>query len=171
MEDGAECANSSSTSSGVGSRSRRISPSAMARSASGRRPVVVRYLKGISRVAFLKRARQGRSRAVGSDHYPSQGIGRRARRLAQMRSPDEIYVWVDGIRLQVRSEDRKQCILVLIGATREGSKELVGFTNGAREMARSAARSEAAGSWGPQHLQPLALDLSPRSGEFDIICD
>src|SRR5207247_7995614 len=45
-------------------------------------------------------------------------------------------------------EDEKQCILVLIGATPEGRKELVGFTDGAREstqdLARSAARAEAA---------------------------
>ena len=34
-----------------------------------------------------------------------------------------------------RLEDEKQCILVLIGATPEGKKELVGFTDGARESA------------------------------------
>jgi putative transposase len=47
-----------------------------------------------------------------------------------------VYVWADGIYLQARLEDEKQCILVLIGATREGSKELVGFTDGARESAQ-----------------------------------
>jgi putative transposase len=58
-----------------------------------------------------------------------------------------VYIWADGIHLQVRLEDEKQCIPVLIGATPEGRKELVGFTDGARESAhdwRSAARSEAA---------------------------
>jgi hypothetical protein len=34
---------------------------------------------------------------------------------------------VDGIHLQARLEDEKQCILVLIGATPEGRKELVGY--------------------------------------------
>ena len=34
-------------------------------------------------------------------------------------------VWADGIHLQARLEDEKQCILVLIGATPEGRKELV----------------------------------------------
>jgi putative transposase len=38
--------------------------------------------------------------------------------------------------LQARLEDEKQCILVLIGATPEGRKELVGFTDGARESAQ-----------------------------------
>jgi putative transposase len=42
-----------------------------------------------------------------------------------------VYVWADGIHLQARLEDEKQCILVLIGAT----PELVGFTDGARESA------------------------------------
>jgi putative transposase len=39
-----------------------------------------------------------------------------------------VYIWADGIHLQARLEDGKQCILVLIGATPEGRKELVGFT-------------------------------------------
>jgi putative transposase len=41
----------------------------------------------------------------------------------------------DGIDLEARLEDEKQCILVLIGATPEGRKELVGFIDGARESA------------------------------------
>ena len=47
-----------------------------------------------------------------------------------------VYVWADGIHLQARLEDEKQCILVLIGATPEGKKELIGFTDGARESAQ-----------------------------------
>ena len=47
-----------------------------------------------------------------------------------------MYVWADGIYLQARLEDEKQCILVLIGATQEGRKELVGFTDGARGSAQ-----------------------------------
>lgn len=47
-----------------------------------------------------------------------------------------VYVWADGIYLQARLEEEKQCILVLIGATPEGKKELIGFTDGARESAQ-----------------------------------
>src|SRR5213592_2190113 len=47
-----------------------------------------------------------------------------------------VYIWADGIHLEARLEDEKQCILVLIGATPEGRKELVGFTDGARENAQ-----------------------------------
>ena len=48
-----------------------------------------------------------------------------------------VYVWADGIYLQARLDDEKQCILVLIGATPEGKKELVGFQVGVRESAQS----------------------------------
>ena len=50
-----------------------------------------------------------------------------------------IYVWADGIHLQARLEDDAQCILVLIGATPEGNKELIGFTDGLRESSGSWA--------------------------------
>jgi hypothetical protein len=39
-----------------------------------------------------------------------------------------VYVWTDGIYLQARLEDEKQCILVLIGATSEGRKKLIGLS-------------------------------------------
>jgi putative transposase len=32
-----------------------------------------------------------------------------------------VYVWADGIHLQVHLEDNAQCILVVIGATPEGN--------------------------------------------------
>ncbi len=46
-----------------------------------------------------------------------------------------VYIWADGIHLQARLEDEAQCILVIIGATPEGTKELVGFTDDSRESA------------------------------------
>lgn len=48
-----------------------------------------------------------------------------------------VYLWADGVYLQGRMEDEKQCILVLIGATPEGRKDLVGFQAGFRESAQS----------------------------------
>jgi transposase-like protein len=48
-----------------------------------------------------------------------------------------VYVWADGIHLQARLEDDGQCILVIIGATPEGKKELIGFTDGIRESTQS----------------------------------
>src|SRR5690349_21553912 len=40
-----------------------------------------------------------------------------------------VYLWADGIYLQARMEPQAECMLVLIGATPEGKKELVGFLN------------------------------------------
>ena len=48
-----------------------------------------------------------------------------------------VYVWADGVYLQARMEEAAECILVLIGATPEGKKELVGFQTGVRESAQS----------------------------------
>ena len=48
-----------------------------------------------------------------------------------------VYFWADGIHLEARLEDQAQCLLVIIGATPEGKKELVGFTDGMRESAES----------------------------------
>jgi transposase-like protein len=48
-----------------------------------------------------------------------------------------VYCWADGIHLEARLEDQAQCILVIIGATPEGKKELVGFTDGLRESSQS----------------------------------
>ncbi len=48
-----------------------------------------------------------------------------------------IYVWADGVYLQARMEERAECMLVLIGATPEGRKELVGFQVGVRESVQS----------------------------------
>jgi putative transposase len=48
-----------------------------------------------------------------------------------------VYVWADGVYLQARMEPQAECMLVLIGATPEGKKELVGFQVGVRESAQS----------------------------------
>ena len=48
-----------------------------------------------------------------------------------------VYVWADGIYLQARMEPQAECMLVLIGATPEGVKELIGFQTGMRESAQS----------------------------------
>jgi putative transposase len=48
-----------------------------------------------------------------------------------------VYVWADGVYLQARMEPQAECMLVLIGATPEGKKELIGFQVGMRESAQS----------------------------------
>ncbi len=51
-----------------------------------------------------------------------------------------VYVWADGIHVKVRLEDdagKKQCILVLMGATADGKKELIAVLDGYRESEQS----------------------------------
>jgi transposase-like protein len=51
-----------------------------------------------------------------------------------------VYVWADGIHVKVRLEDdanKKQCILVLMGATADGTKELIAVVDGYRESEQS----------------------------------
>ena len=48
-----------------------------------------------------------------------------------------VYLWADGVYLQARMEPQAECMLVMIGATPEGRKELVGFQIGTRESAQS----------------------------------
>jgi transposase-like protein len=48
-----------------------------------------------------------------------------------------VYLWVDGVHFNIRLEEDKQCILVLMGATAEGKKELIAITDGYRESEQS----------------------------------
>jgi transposase-like protein len=48
-----------------------------------------------------------------------------------------VYFWVDGIHFNVRLEEGRQCILIVMGATPEGRKELVAVQDGLRESEQS----------------------------------
>jgi transposase-like protein len=48
-----------------------------------------------------------------------------------------VYFWADGIHFNVRLEEGRSCILVVIGATAEGKKELVAIQDGERESEQS----------------------------------
>ena len=53
-----------------------------------------------------------------------------------------VYLWADGIYTKVRLEDdanQKQCFLVLMGATADGTKELIAVVDGYRESEQSWA--------------------------------
>jgi hypothetical protein len=70
-------------------------------------------------------------------------------------------MWADGIHLQARFEDEAQCILLIIGATPERKKELVGFGDGMREsnprLACTATISSGVGSrLRPSWLSPTS---------------
>lgn len=44
-----------------------------------------------------------------------------------------VYLWADGIYFNVRLEDERPCVLVIVGATEDGTKELAGLYDGQRE--------------------------------------
>jgi transposase-like protein len=48
-----------------------------------------------------------------------------------------VYVWADGVHFNIRLEEDRQCILVLMGATAEGKKELIAVVDGFRESEQS----------------------------------
>ncbi len=48
-----------------------------------------------------------------------------------------VYWWADGIHFNVRLEEDRTCILVIMGALEDGTKELVGLIDGYRESKTS----------------------------------
>ena len=48
-----------------------------------------------------------------------------------------VYVWADGVHFNIRLEEDRQCILVLMGATADGKKELIALGDGFRESEQS----------------------------------
>jgi putative transposase len=48
-----------------------------------------------------------------------------------------LYLWVDGIYTNVRLDDERSCMLVIMGATSSGDKELVAVCDGYRESKQS----------------------------------
>ena len=54
-----------------------------------------------------------------------------------LEGKEYVYLWADGIYVNVRLDDQRSCLLVLMGATREGKKELVAISDGYRESKAS----------------------------------
>jgi putative transposase len=102
------------------------------------------YLKGISTGDFaealaallgpqakgLSPATVTRLKAVWADEYDAWS----KRSLA---GKHYVYVWADGVHFNIRLEEDRQCILVLMGATADGKKELIALGDGFRESEHS----------------------------------
>lgn len=54
-----------------------------------------------------------------------------------LEGKEYVYVWADGVHFNIRLEEDRQCILVLMGATSDGKKELIGVLDGFRESEQS----------------------------------
>jgi len=48
-----------------------------------------------------------------------------------------VYLWVDGVHFNVRLDDERSCILVVMGATKDGDKRLLAVHDGFRESKTS----------------------------------
>jgi putative transposase len=106
--------------------------------------IPILYLKGISTgefdealVALLGKDAGGLSAStIGrlKDAWSEEHARWSRRDLSAKRY---VYFWADGIHVQARLEDDAQCLLVIIGATPDGKKELVGLIDGVRESAQS----------------------------------
>ena len=102
------------------------------------------YLRGISTGAF-----QAALSALPGQDAPNLSPGVIARLTAGWQAEYDrwqgrdlsarryVYIWADGVDLQARMKPEAECILVIIGATPEGRKELPGFHVGIRESAQS----------------------------------
>lgn len=122
----------------------RILPKWARRSASLDALLPVLYLRGVSTGDF-----QGALAAILGPDAPNLSPGVVTRRTAgweeeydrwrrrDLSARRYVYVWADGVYLQARMEPAAECMLVLIGATPAGKKELVGFQVGMRESAQS----------------------------------
>lgn len=58
-------------------------------------------------------------------------------RTRDFSSKRYVYVWADGIHCKARLDDAKLCLLVLMGATEDGTKELIAVEDGYRESEAS----------------------------------
>lgn len=54
-----------------------------------------------------------------------------------LEGKEYVYIWADGVHFNLRLEEDRQCILVLMGATAEGRKELIAVHDGHRESEQS----------------------------------
>jgi transposase-like protein len=52
---------------------------------------------------------------------------------------DYVYVWADGIHVNIRLDEEKLCLLVMIGVRVDGTKELIALADGYRESEGSWA--------------------------------
>src|SRR5258706_13560678 len=104
----------------------------------------VLYLRGVSTgdfqealAALLGKAAPNLSPAVISRLTAECQGDYHAWQRPDLSARQYVYVWADGVYLQARMEPAAECMLLLIAATPEGKKELVGFQTGVRESAQS----------------------------------
>jgi transposase-like protein len=103
------------------------------------------YLHGLSGGDFVPALEQFLGSGAGlsastvtrlTDQWQAEQKAFCARNLSGV---DYVYVWADGIHVNIRLEEQKLCLLVVIGVRADGTKELVGLADGYRESGESWA--------------------------------
>jgi transposase-like protein len=103
------------------------------------------YLHGLSTGDFVPALGQflgssaGLSAAVITKLTEAWKAEQRAFSGRDLSGLDYVYLWVDGIHVNIRLEEHKLCLLVMIGVRADGRKELVALTDGYRESGESWA--------------------------------
>jgi transposase-like protein len=103
------------------------------------------YLHGLSSGDFVPALGQflGSSKGLSSsvvtkltEQWQAEQRTFAARDLSEV---DFVYLWADGIHVNIRLEEHKLCLLVMIGVRADGRKELVALADGYRESVESWA--------------------------------
>jgi transposase-like protein len=103
------------------------------------------YLHGLSSRDFVPALGQflgsaaGLSAAVITRLTETWKAEQRAFAARDMSGADYVYLWADGIHVNIRLEEHKLCLLVMIGVRADGRKELIALADGYREPAESWA--------------------------------
>jgi putative transposase len=58
-------------------------------------------------------------------------------RRRDLSDKEYVYFWADGVHFNVRLDEERQCILVIMAATKDGEKELIAVQDGYRESKQS----------------------------------
>jgi transposase-like protein len=103
------------------------------------------YLHGLSSGDFVPALGQflgssaGLSAAVITRLTEAWRAEQRAFAARDLSGADYVYLWADGIHVNIRLEEHKLCLLVMIGVRADGRKELIALADGYRESAESWA--------------------------------
>jgi transposase-like protein len=103
------------------------------------------YLHGLSTGDFVPALGQflgssaGLSAAVITRLTQQWQAEQRAFAARDLSGVDYVYLWADGIHVNIRLEEHKLCLLVMIGVRADGRKELIALADGYRESAESWA--------------------------------
>jgi transposase-like protein len=123
------------------------------------------YLHGLSSGDFVPALGQFLGSSAGlsasvitrlTEQWKVEQLAFAGRDLSQV---DYVYLWADGIHVNIRLEEHKLCLLVMIGVRADGRKELIALADGYRESTESWAdllrdckrRGMRARYWRPDH--------------------